>query len=582
MINMNIIEFIEDKSFLNDQSLSVAQRTALKAVYGLPLTGEEFKVFGQITGLKNYPIGREWEEASFILGRRSGKSDKIASSIALYEACCREHKLSVGQTGVVMVVASEKKRQAQIVYKYIRDKLKRSPILRKMIAGITQECISLTNGVEIWVYPCSIGRVRGVSLIAFIGDECAHWKVEGKDVDVDVLDSARPGLDFDYSKMIKISTPYMMRGEIWLDYKQYYGKPNDDILVFQGDTKLFNPTYSERKLRRLKKRKPLTYRTEHEAFFRTDISSMYDPFIIDKAINRGRPLEIPYRDGQKYRAFVDVAGGGGKDSYSLAIGHLENEKVIVDLVRSRAPKFNPDEVTAQHCELLKGYKIDKVYGDKWSGDWASNSFAKHGISYERSEKTKSELYLEAESPFNVERVDLPNKELLITQLKNLVRKTRSGGKDSVDTDSGQPEDEANVCAGLIFLMVKKPGPVPRIWRVGGDEPRRETSRDDWPEFRRLSDEKLEKKLGKLPEDKMLELYKKLERESGFRIDPENYKSHRIVKNFMILWTSKIENERREDERGAVLVPMSDDEVGRIMGTQGSRISGRTIRISRER
>lgn len=465
---MNIIEFIEDKSFLNDQSLSIAQRTALKAVYGLPLTGEEFKVFVKITGLKNYALGREWEEASFILGRRSGKSDKIASNIALYEACVRKHKLSVGQTGVVMVVASEKKRQAKIVFQYIEHKIKRSPILRKMIAGITQECISLKNGVEIQVYPCSIGRVRGVSLIAFIGDECAHWKVEGKDVDVDVLDSARPGLDFDYSKMIKISTPYMMKGEIWQDYKQFYGKANDDVLVFQGDTKLFNPTYSERKLRRLKKRKPLTYRTEHEAFFRTDLSSMYDPFIIDKAVNKDRPPELPFQKKYSYKCFVDVAGGGGRDSFAYAIGHVEKERIVIDLVRSRTPKFNPDEVTAQCCELLKGYKIGRVCGDKFSGDYASSAYMKRGVKYIRSEKTKSELYLEAESPFNTERVDLPSKELLITQLKNLVRKTRSGGKDSVDTDSGQPEDEANVVAGVIELLAGKAVRTVRIRRLTDD------------------------------------------------------------------------------------------------------------------
>jgi len=453
---MNIIEFIESPEMLNDQTLSVAQRTALKAVYGLPLTGEEFKVFIQITGLTHYPLGREWEEASFILGRRAGKTDKLGSNIALYEACCRKHKLTVGQVGVVMIVASEKRRQAKICFSYIEHKLKRSPILRKMIDNITLECISLKNGVEIQVYPCSIGRVRGTSLICFIGDECAHWKVEGKDVDVDVLDSARPGLDFEYSKMIKISTPYMMKGEIWLDYKQFYGKANDDVLVFQGDTKLFNPTYSERKLERLKKRKPLTYRTEHEAFFRTDLSAMYDPLMIDRAVNYDRPLELSPDEGVEYKCFVDVAGGGGKDSYSIALGHLENEKIIIDLVRSRAPKFNPDEVTRQYCELLESYSIDSVIGDKFSGDWASNSFAKYGIEYERSEKTKSELYLEAESPFNTERVDIPDKELAITQLKNLIRKTRSGGKDSVDTDGGQPEDEANVIAGVVYLLTGEP------------------------------------------------------------------------------------------------------------------------------
>lgn len=450
---MNIIEFIESPKMLNDKSLSMAQRTALKAVYGLPLIGDEFKTFVKITGLKSYPLGHEWEEASFILGRRSGKSDKIASSIALYEACARKHKLSVGQTGIVMVVASEKKRQAKIVFKYIEGKLKRSPILRKMIENITQEAITLTNGIEIQVYPCSIGRVRGVSLIAFIGDECAHWKVEGRDIDVDVLDSARPGLDFDYSKMIKISTPYMMRGEIWQDFKDFYGKKNDDVIVFQGSTALFNPTYSERKLKRLKKRKPLTYRTEHEAYFRTDLSAMYDPAMIDRAVNSDRPMEISVSSDKEYKAFVDVAGGGGKDSYAVAIGHVENEKAVIDVVRSRRPKFNPDSVTEQYANLVRQYGISTVYGDKFSGDWASNAWDKHGVRYEKSAKTKSELYLEAESPFNTERIDIPAKDLLVMQLKNLIRKTRSGGKDSVDTDSGQPEDEANVIAGAVYLLI---------------------------------------------------------------------------------------------------------------------------------
>ena len=449
---MNIIEFIESPQMLNDQSLSLAQKTALKAVYGLSLTGDEFKMFNKITGLKSYPLGREWDEVSFILGRRSGKSDQIASSIALYEACCRKHKLTVGQTGVVMVVASEKKRQAKIVFKYIEGKLKRSPVLRKMIVNITQEIISLKNNIEIQVYPCSIGKVRGQSLICFIADEVAHWKVEGRDVDVDVLDSVRPGLDFDYSKLIKISTPYMMKGELFQDFKDFYAKPNDDVIVFQGDTHLFNPAYSEKKLAKLKKRKPLTYRCENLAFFRTDLSAMYTPEAIDNAVNSNRPLEIPRVKGVEYCCFVDVAGGGGKDSYSLAIGHLENEKVIVDVVRSHAPKFNPLEVTAQYADLVKKYGISKVTGDKFSGDYASNNWAKHNIEYERSEKTKSELYLEAESPFNTERVDIPSKELAITQLKNLIRKTRSGGKDSVDTDGGQPEDEANVIAGVIQLL----------------------------------------------------------------------------------------------------------------------------------
>ena len=108
-------------------------------------------------------------------------------------------------------------------------------------------------------------------------------------------------------------------------------------------------------------------------------------------------------------------------------------------------------------------------GDKFSGDWASTAFEKNGITYEKSERTKSELYLEAESSFNTERVELPDRGVAVTQLKNLIRKVRSGGKDSVDTDGGYPEDEANVIAGVVCLMSAKPSrPAVRIWSA--DDP----------------------------------------------------------------------------------------------------------------
>jgi len=389
---LNIIQFIEDHNLINDQSLSHAQKMSLKAVYGLPLDKEELKLFRKTTGLRNY-VPQEWEEASFILGRRSGKSDKIASNIALYEACSREHKLSKGAIGVVMLVSSELKRQSRILYSYILHKIEDSPILSNMIQNVTSEEITLDNGVIIQVYPCNVARIRGASLIAFIADEVAFWKYEGRDIDVDVLDAARPGLSFPYSKMIKITSPYMMKGEIYNDFKKHFGQPNKDVLVFHGSTKLFNPSYSKSKLKSMKSRKPIIYQAEYMANFRKDMSSMYDPAAIERAVNRDRPMELPPEDKNHYRAFADVAGGSGKDSFAIAIGHLEDKRIIIDVVRSRQPKFNPDEVTSQYCELLKQYSVYSVQGYRYSGDYASNSFAAHDVTYEKCEKTKSELYI---------------------------------------------------------------------------------------------------------------------------------------------------------------------------------------------
>lgn len=101
----------------------------------------------------------------------------------------------------------------------------------------------------------------------------------------------------------------------------------------------------------------------------------------------------------------------------------------------------------------------------------------------------------------------------------------------------------------------------------------------WPEFRGLNDEKLERKLERLPEDKMLELYKKLEREMNLRIDPENYKRHKIVKNFLLLWTRKKDDERRKAAQGEELLPLTEEEENKIF-SKGSGIAGKATRISK--
>ncbi len=451
---MNIIDFVRHRTLLDDREISPAQIVVLKAIYGIPLTGEkEQEIFRTIAGTDRAP-DREAGEATIIAGRRSGKSSKIAASIALYEGTMREHRLSPGEIGTIQIVSAEMSRQAKICFSYVLGKLKGSPILRKMIEKVTADSIDLRNRVRIQAFPCDAGRIRGQSVICLIGDEVAFWKSEGVSIDKEVLEAARPGLSFPYSKMIKISTPYAMKGEIYSDWKRFFGKPNPDCLVLVGSTEIFNPSFSRKKLEAAKRRDPVAYATEYEAAFRTDIAGMYDPGTIDRAVGRDRPMELSSRKSFAYSAFVDVAGGGGKDSFALAIGHIEGDRIIIDSVRSRKPKFNPQEVTAQYSDLLRTYGIDSITGDKYSGDWASNAFVEKSIIYKRAEKPKSDLYLEMESILNTDRIELPPRDSLIRELKSLVRRTRSGGRDSVDTDGGIPEDEANVVAGLSFILAQ--------------------------------------------------------------------------------------------------------------------------------
>ena len=66
---------------------------------------------------------------------------------------------------------------------------------------------------------------------------------------------------------------------------------------------------------------------------------------------------------------------------------------------------------------------------------------------------KSELYLELVGPLNSGEVVLLDNKRLRSQLANLERKTRSGGKDSVDHAPGTHDDVANVVAGALATAI---------------------------------------------------------------------------------------------------------------------------------
>ena len=78
----------------------------------------------------------------------------------------------------------------------------------------------------------------------------------------------------------------------------------------------------------------------------------------------------------------------------------------------------------------------------------------HGIMYELSEMTKSDLYVNALPLINAGRVDLLDLLRLISQLCALERRTSRQGKDSVDHPQGGHDDVANVVAGVLCLCDK--------------------------------------------------------------------------------------------------------------------------------
>jgi hypothetical protein len=134
---------------------------------------------------------------------------------------------------------------------------------------------------------------------------------------------------------------------------------------------------------------------------------------------------------------------------TLAIGHREKDVVVVDALRERKPPFSPKDVVSEFAALLKNYRISKITGDRYAGEWPRERFRVHGISYEPAAKAKSDLYRDLLPAINSRKLDLLDDARLLTQLVGLERRTARGGRDSIDHAPGTHDDLANAVAGSL-------------------------------------------------------------------------------------------------------------------------------------
>jgi hypothetical protein len=166
-------------------------------------------------------------------------------------------------------------------------------------------------------------------------------------------------------------------------------------------------------------------------------------------------LERAPQSGLCYTAFVDPSGGSA-DSFTLAISHRDTDQVFLDAVREARPPFSPESVVGEFAVLLKSYRVSKVTGDRYAGEWPREQFRKLGIAYELAPKPKSDLYRDLLPLINSRRIELLDHTKLIAQLTGLERRTARSGRDSIDHGPGAHDDIANDAAGAL-VVAQKPG-----------------------------------------------------------------------------------------------------------------------------
>ena len=428
----------------------------LKAAFALPLDAAELETFNAVTGNRPLPKKRV-REVWVAAGRRGGKS-RMAAALAIFFALFQQHKLSAGENAMVLVLAASMD-QAKVVFGYVHAFLQNSEVLKREIESSTRSEIRLKNGIVIAVHSNSFRSVRGRTLCAAIFDEVSFWRSDDSAApDTETYTAILPALLTTNGMLVGISSPYRRTGLLHAKYKRYFGTDSDDTLVVQGSSLTFNRTLNEAAIQAQREADPTAARSEWDAEFRDDISGFLDDALIERAIDRGRPLELPPKAGVYYRAFADPSGGAaGGDAYALAIAHKDGGRYVIDVVRGHRGPADPSEVTKEYADLCKQYHIRSVVGDAYSAEWCSSAWRREGITYIQSELNASELYIEALPVFTRGLVSIPDHAVLLRELRLLERSPTRMGKEQVTHPRGVKDDHANVVCAVLHNLARGVG-----------------------------------------------------------------------------------------------------------------------------
>lgn len=435
-----------------------AWKAFLAALFALPMDDDQITIYRSCTG-RTAPPTVAFKEAALVVGRRGGKSRMLAL-VATYLATFRDYTpyLAPGEVATVAVIAADRK-QARTIFRYVKGLLNAVPSLAAQITEDTNETITLANRVAIEIHTASFRVTRGYTFAAVLADETAYWRDDtSANPDVEIFRALRPGLaSIPSAILLNASSPYRKAGVLYSTFKRHYGKDDARVMVWRGATEVMNPGIDPEIIAEAYQDDPESAAAEYGAEFRADIADFVSRELVDACVVSGRTELLP-ASGINYFAFVDPSGGSA-DSMTLAIAHRDRDAAVLDAVREVRPPFSPEAVVTDFAALLKSYRISRVTGDRYAGEWPRERFRLAGIQYDLSEQPASDIYRDGLPLLNSRKVELLDIPRLTAQLCGLERRTARSGRDSISHAPGGHDDVANSVMGALLMVRGKKGPI---------------------------------------------------------------------------------------------------------------------------
>jgi hypothetical protein len=437
----------------------------MRALFSLSPIGDDHQTFLECTGREDWPTTRA-TEAYASVGRRGGKTRTLATIVAwmaAFEVDWREY-LDPGEYAHILLLAKDTT-QASVAFGYLASLFLDHPILRKMVRNETADALTLSNRVIIRLASASFRGLRGYAIPVLIADELAYW-FDGEtsaNPAEEILAAVRPAMLQFRGKglLLAASSPYRRSGPLWQAYRTHFGKPSP-VLFWKAPTRTMNPLAPAEEIARAYDEDPQRAAAEFGGEFRSDIAAYIDREALEAVTVLGR-RELPPQSNRSYVAFVDPSGGS-QDAFSLAVAYLDPDtgNAVLSAIREVRAPFSPSQVIAEFAELCHRYRVSRVTGDRYGGEFPREQFRTNGIAYDLSEKAKSDLYKECLPLINSAKVELLDNPTLIGQFASLERHTGRSGRDVIDHPLGGRDDVANSTAGALVLAAKEAAPT--LWR----------------------------------------------------------------------------------------------------------------------
>jgi hypothetical protein len=435
-------------------------RVVAKIIDGLPLVEQrEVDLYEEATGRKydRQPAQHAPRRLILLAGRRAGK-DRFLSAVAVWRAalCTDWRKYQSAGEGSVCVLLGADKRQAGILRRYCEGLL-RTPMLAAEVVRSVGELVEFRNGASLEVGTNDARLIRGRSAIAVLGSECCYWKTDEHSAssDEEVVGAAEPSMAMapDQGLLLLGSSVYRKRGFMFRQFKKLHGNGDADGVCWFAPSSVMNPKLPQSVIDRALAEDKAKASAEYLNVWREDIADFLPLDVIEAATDWG-VTERPPQPGVRYIAYADPAGGTGKDSFALAITHVENDaarSLVTDLVRERRPRFVAADVIREYAELLRTYRISSVWSDRFGGGLTSDDWARNGITFRGCPIDTSENYLRALPMLTSKRAHLLDHAALRSQLSGLERRI-VGGHEKIDhasVASAHDDVATAVCGALV-------------------------------------------------------------------------------------------------------------------------------------